>query len=228
MRKVLVAVAAMLLILSLGGTAAAAEPTTVYLVNTLDRTVVDVYLDGNLIIEDFAPGTILGPFVGESNQAIRIDMVEANTVLDMFNGPFAGMTGQLPAGETVAIVAQQIDIPGWLGAVNVFTYDLAPTGPDQATVMLVNATAAGRVNFVFYPGTANEQSFLTSAETSFTAHLPAGPTTATLIHSHRGPNDEDWGTFTADLKPGKLYVAFMYVKFGVGLTALRQEFNVGE
>jgi hypothetical protein len=228
MRKVLVALAAMVLILSLGGTAAAAEPTTVYLVNTLDRTVVDVYLDGNLIIEDFAPGTILGPFVGESNQPIRIDMVKANTVLDTFNGPFAGWTGQLPAGETVAIVAQQVDIPVWLGAVNMFTYDLAPTGPDQATVMLVNATAAGHVKFVFYPGTPGEQSFVAGSEHHFTARLPAGPTTATLIHSHRGPNDEDWGTFTDDLKPGKLYVSFIYFKFGVGLTELRQEFNVGE
>jgi hypothetical protein len=231
MRKVLAALAALVLILSLGGTAVAAEPTTVYLVNVLDRTVVDVYMDGNLIIEDFAPGTILGPFVGAFDGQVLIQMIPANTVLGDVNAPYTlapTAFTTLPAGETVAFVAQQVDVAGWLGALNMFTYDLSPTGPDQAAVMLVNATAAGHVKFVFYPGTPGEQSFTAGSEHHFMAHLPSGPTTAALIHSHRGPNDEDWGTFTADLKPGKLYVSFIYFKFGVGLTALRQEFNVGE
>jgi hypothetical protein len=228
MRKVLVALAALVLILSLGGTAAAAEPTTVYLVNVLDRDVVDVYLDGNLVFEDFAPGTILGPFVAESNQVIQIHMVLANTVLDPFNGYFAEWSRPLPAGETVAIVAQEVLIPGWLGALNMFTYDLAPTGPGQARAMVFNAFIRDSLQFVFYPGTANEQAFEASSESSFKAHLPAGPTTASLLMWTHDPAPHFLGTFSADLKPGKLYVAFVYFKFGVGLTSLRQEFNVGQ
>jgi hypothetical protein len=89
-------------------------PTTVYLVNTLPN-VVDVYVDDILILEDLPPYSIRGPFVGESNREIRINMVQANTVLDPFNGVFAVMFGQLPAGETIAIVLHNNNTGGSLG-----------------------------------------------------------------------------------------------------------------
>jgi hypothetical protein len=231
MRKLLAVLVVMALMLSLGGTAAAAAPTTVYLVNTLDRTVVDVYVDGNLILEDFAPDTIRGPFVGEVNDEVLIQMIPANTVLGepnefQYN---AEAVMRPPAGATVAIVAQNDNIPGSLGTLTMFSYDLAPTGPGRSTLMVHNAMIADDIQMVLSPGTANEQQLPSfGPEHQLQTRLPAGPTTALLVLSGRGPAPYVVGPFTADLRPGKLYVVFVTVRFGVGMRVLRQEFNVGQ
>ena len=229
MRKLLGIVVVILLVFGLGGTAAAAEPTTVYLINTLDRVVVDVYVDGNLIIEDFAPDTIRGPFVGEANGELWIEMIPANTVLGEPNQYLtnAVLVTSLPAGQTVAIVAQRNNIPGAMGTLTMFAYDLARTGSGQARLMVHNALVDDDIEVTFFPGTANEQVFSAGEGFHFQTSLPAGSTTASLILWGRDPAPEVIGTFTADLQPGKLYVVFIYRKLS-GIQVLRQEFNVGQ
>lgn len=231
MRKLLGILIVLALMMGVVGAASAAAPTTVYLVNTLDRDIVDVYVDGNLIIEDFAHDTILGPFVGAFDGEVRIEMIPANQVLGEEN-PFyiyypVAVT-HLPAGETVAFVAQEDNTPGSLGSLRMISYDLAPTGPGQATVMFFNALSRSSIEAVVSPGTANEQSFDASTASYFKTRLPAVPTTVSLFEWSHNPNPEFLGTFTGNLQPGKLYVAFVYYKFGVGLFMLRQEFNVGQ
>ncbi len=231
MRKLLGLLVVLVLMTAVVSTTSAAAPTTVYLVNTLDRKVVDVYVDGNLIIEDFAPGTIRGPFVGAINGEVRIELIPANAVLgqedpNYIQYPVA--VTHLPAGATVAFVAQEDNTPGSLGSLSMFTYDLAPTGPGHSTVMVFNALSRSSIEVVLSPGTVNEQSFDASTARYFKTRLPARLTTASLFEWTHDPAPHFVGTFTVDLKPGKIYVAFVYGKFGVGVTMLQQEFNVGQ
>jgi hypothetical protein len=228
MRKLLAVLVVMVLMLGLVGTTSAAAPTTVYLVNTLGL-VFDVYVDGNLIIEDFAPDSIRGPFVGESSGEIRIEMIRANTVLgeeDPNVLQYPTLETTLPAGETIAIITEVDNIPGSLGSLDMFIYDFAPTGPGQARLKLHNALYGDSIHIVLFPGTANEEE-LQLFYPDFQARLPVGPVTASLTIWGRGPLPEVIDPFTVDIRPGILYVVFVYRKRG-DLKMLTQTFPVGQ
>lgn len=227
MRKILAVLVVAALVLGLVGTTSAAAPTTVYLVNTL-RIVFDVYVDGNLIIEDFAPDSIRGPFVGEITGETRIEMIRANTVLGEEDPNilyYPTLVTRLPAGKTIAIVTESDNIPGSLGSLSMVTYDFAKTGPGYSRLMAYNALYDDSIEIVLFPGTANEQ-HLPTFGSHFQTRLPAGPKIASVILWGRAPLPEVLGPFTADLKAGKLYVVFVYRTLA-GLQMLTQEFNVG-
>jgi hypothetical protein len=231
MRKLLAVLVVMVLMLGLVGTTSAAEPTTVYLVNTL-RTVLDVYVDGNLIIEDLAPNSIRGPFVGEISGETRIEMIPANAVLGEEDPNilyYPTLVTRLPVGETVAIVVYADNIPGSLGSLDMFTYDFAPTGPGHSRLMVYNALTDDDIEIVLSPGTANEQHLpFIGNQAHREIRLPAGPKTALVLLWGRNPAPEVMGPFTANLQPGKLYVVFVSGNLGGGLQPLTQEFNVGQ
>jgi hypothetical protein len=227
MRKLLVILIVLVLMTGVVGTTSAAAPTTVYLVNTLP-TLMDVYLDGNLVLEDFAPFSIRGPLVGESNGPIRIDMIVANTVLDQFNGVNAILDATLPVGATVAIVAHNNNTPASLGDLSVVIYDFSRTGPGYANLLVFNALYGDDLEFVLSPGMANEEHLPTLGDgNERRLRLPAGPKTASVIVWGRAPLPEIVGPFMTDLQPGKLYAVFIYRTVGE-LRWLTQEFNVGQ
>jgi hypothetical protein len=227
MRKLLAVLVVIALMLGLVGTTSAAAPTTVYLVNTLG-IVMDVYVDDILILEDLPPHGIRGPFVGESNREIRINMVVANTVLDPFNGVFAVMVRQLPAGETIAIVARNNNTPGSLGDLNMIVYDFSRTGPGYANLLVHSSLYDESVYVVLSPGTPNEQELPALGNPNgHYLRLPAGSKTALVTIWGRGPLPEMHGPYMTNLRAGKLYVVFIYRVIGE-LRWLTQEFNVGQ
>jgi hypothetical protein len=230
MRKLLAVLVVIVLMLGLVGTTSAAAPTTVYLVNTL-RSVFDVYVDGNLILEDLAPGSIRGPFAGEITGETRIEMIPANAVLGEEDPNilyYPTLVTTLPAGATIAIVTEPDNIPGSLGSLDMFIYDFAKTGPGQSRLMVHNALYDDDIEIVLFPGTTNEQ-HLPIFGSHFQTRLPAGPKIASVILWGRAPLPSVFGPFTADLKPGKLYVVFVSGKpAGGGLQLMTQEFNVGQ
>jgi hypothetical protein len=230
MRRLLAILVVIIMMFGLGGMAAAAEPVIVYLVNTLSFPPLDVYVDGNLMIEDVPPETILGPFTAEFNGQVLIEMIPANTVLGEENGYQYNIAALMtfPAGETVGIVIQNDNTPGGLGVLDMFTYDFSATGPGNSNLMVYNALVDDHIEIVLFPGTANEQ-HLSSVGPTGVRHvrLPAGPKTASLVLSGRAPQPQVIGPFMADLASGKLYVVFIHQTFA-GFEYLSQEFNVGQ
>ena len=79
---------------------------------------------------------------------------------------------------------------------------------------------------MLFPGTANEQ-HLPPFGALFQTRLPAVPTTASVVVWGRNPLPDVFGPFIANLKPGILYVVFVYGN-REGLQMLTQEFNVGQ
>jgi hypothetical protein len=230
MRKLLGILIVVALMTGVVSTASAAAPTTLYLINTLSYPPLDVYVNGNLMIEDVPPETILGPFTAEINGQVLVEMIPANTVLGEENGYQynIAMLMTFPAGETVGVVIQNDNTPGGLGILDTFIYDFSATGPGHSNLIVYNALVDDDIEIVLFPGTANEEHFPSIGNTGDRRiSLPAGPKTASVILWGRAPLPEVVGPFTADLKPGKLYVIFINGISG-GLGWLTQEFNVGQ
>ena len=97
------AAAAVLVVLAVPGTAAAQSgPATVFVVHGVPGTPVDVYANGDVIIEDFQPLTIGGPLslpAGDYALAIRPAGSGANA------DPLASATATVEAGKNISVVA---------------------------------------------------------------------------------------------------------------------------
>jgi hypothetical protein len=228
MRKLLAVLVVVVLVFGLVGTTSAAAPTPVYFINVIPDTVLDVYVDGNLFIEDLSTGEAVGPFVGEIKGMIRFDMIPANSVFDPSRlGPLTSHA-LLAAGQTTGIMAQLSERPDQ-PIIVIFSYTIAKTGPGQSSFLVLHAMTGPGLEVLLSPGTANEQrSYYFFNQGGFWTRVPAGPTTASLVVYDWPPSDDPvLGPFTADLKPGKLYTIILYGTLD-NIRILKQEFNVGE
>jgi hypothetical protein len=227
-RKLLAVLVVMVLVFGLVGTTSAAAPTTLYFINVIPGMVLDVYVEGNLFIEDLSTGEVVGPFVGEIKGIIRIDLIPANTVFDPSRlGPMTS-SALFPAGQTLGVVAQLFNGPND-PILNYIFYTTAKTGSGQSSFAVHHAMVAPGLEVLLSPGTANEQrSYYFFNQGGFWTRVPAGPTTASLVLFDVPPNDDPvLGPFTADLKPGKLYTIILYGTLD-DIRILRQEMTVGE
>jgi hypothetical protein len=227
MRKLLAVLVVFMLVFGLGGTAAAAEPVIVYFVNAIPDTVLDVYVNTHLFIEDLSAGEVVGPFVGELKSMVRIDMIPANTVLDPSSFTHMRIESLLPPNQPLGFIAmlQGPNQP----TLSSFFYAAHKTGQGQASFHVVHAMLADGLEVLLSPGTANEQrGYYFFNDGGFWTRVPAGPTTASLVLFDSPPSDDPvLGPFTVDLKPGRHYVIILYGTLD-NIRVIRQEFNPGE
>jgi hypothetical protein len=133
------------------GAATATDTATAYVVHGIPGLVVDVYVDGQLFVKDFTPGTIAGPLTGAGGTA-NVAIVPAGG--DPAN-PALAATLTVNAGQNVTAVAH-LDANG-TPTLSVFNNDVSPTG--NARIVIRHTAAAPAVDLLVSPGAANELRF---------------------------------------------------------------------
>ena len=102
-------------------------------------TVVDVYVDGALTIEDFTFGQTVGPLtLPVATYGIQVKLANTDTVA-------IDQAVTVPAGGNFSVVASYTDADGALG-LNVFSNDLSKIRRHTARVALHHAAAAPAVD----------------------------------------------------------------------------------
>jgi hypothetical protein len=110
MRRLFAAAAAVaasaLAALGLSAAPASAAPATsqVYVVHNIPGVTVDVYLDGEIALEDFRPGTVAGPLTLPSGCCPTVTIYTAGADPNAVD-PVIDTTTALPAGGTVSLSA---------------------------------------------------------------------------------------------------------------------------
>ncbi|MCA0456203.1 MAG: DUF4397 domain-containing protein [Chloroflexi bacterium] len=223
MRKLMGLLVVVVLMMSIFAPVSAAGTATGYVVHGIPGLVVDVYVDGNLFVEDFKPDTIAGPLVGPAGQSGYIVIVPANG--DPAK-PALAATVSFNAGANVAIVAHLTEAGA--PTLSIFDNDFSKTGAGQTRLIVRHTAAAPAVDALFFPGTANELRVGPLANGQQTAAgLPAGSYTAALVPT--GTSTAAYGPFSARLGAGKVYVAYAVGSLSGGtFKMLTQEINVGE
>ena len=222
MRKLLSLVIVLALMIGVVSTTSANDSVTGYVVHGIPGLVVDVYVDGALFVEDFAPDTIAGPLVGPANRSAKVDIVPANGDPAQ---PALSANINFPAGSNVSIVAH-LDAAG-APTLSIFNNDFSKTGSGQTRLIVRHTAAAPAVDALFFPGTPNELRVGPLANGQQTAaNLPAGSYTAALVPA--GTSTAVYGPFTTNLKAGKVYVVYAVGSLGSSFKTLVQELNVGQ
>lgn len=139
------------------GPAAAADTGAVYVVHGIPDTPVDVYVDGTLALDNFAPLTVEGPIdlpAGDHEVAVTAaDAADASS-------PLLTATATVPAGGNVSLVAH-LDAAGD-PTITPFANDVAAIPAGQARVVVRHTAAAPAVDVraggtVVLPGVTNGQ-----------------------------------------------------------------------
>lgn len=222
MRKLLSLLAVLVLMTGAVGAASAADTATGYVVHGIPGLVVDVYVDGQLFVEDFKPDTIAGPLVGPANRSANVVIVPANGDPSQ---PALEATVSFPAGANVSIVAHLTEAGA--PTLSIFNNDFSKTGSGQTRLIVRHTAAAPAVDALFFPGTANELRVGPLANGQQTAAgLPAGNYTAALVPA--GTSTAVYGPFSSDLKAGKVYVVYAVGTLGSTFKLLTQEISVGQ
>ena len=183
MRKALLAVTAGLAVLAFAAPAGAQTTNgTLTVVHGVPGLVVDVYVNGALTLEDFAPDTVTDPLslpAGNYDLAIR----PANAAAD--SAPAIAGSATLPAGANASVVAH-------LGAtgqptLSVFVNDVSTIAAGQSRLIVRHTAAAPAVDILANGTPAlknlsnpNEAKADLPAGTISAAVAPAGTTTPVL------------------------------------------------
>ncbi|HUH06976.1 MAG TPA: DUF4397 domain-containing protein [Egibacteraceae bacterium] len=143
-RMILMALSAAVLVLAVAGPAAAqTDQGTVTVVHGVPDLVVDVYVNGDLTLEDFAPGTITDPLTlpaGDYELAIRPAGADASS------DPAIAGSATLPAGADASIVAH-LDADG-APTLSVFSDDTSEIGAGEARLTVRHTAAAPTVDIL--------------------------------------------------------------------------------
>jgi hypothetical protein len=202
MRKLMVSVLLLLTLALVGGSISAQSGVTGYVVHGVPGLVVDVYIDGALVLEDFQPGTIVGPLVGPANTPKTVAIVPANG--DPASPAIqATLTGA--PGSNISIVAH-LDENGAPTA-SVFENDFSATHGDNARVIVRHTAAAPAVDALFFPGTPNQLRVgpLSNGEQTV-AELAPGSYTVGLAPA--GTDTVVFGPATDSLAANRAYVVY--------------------
>lgn len=143
MRKLLVALAGIALLgLALTGTASAqAGNGTVTVIHGVPGLTVDVYVNGEPTLTDFAPQTVTDPISLPAGE-YEIEIRGAGEPAD--SEPAIAGTASLPAGANASIVAH-LDAEG-APTLSVFVNDMAPTAAGNGRLVVRHTAAAPAVD----------------------------------------------------------------------------------
>lgn len=121
--------------------ASAADTATVYVVHGIPDTPVDVYVNGDLTLDDFQPETVAGPLdlpAGSYDVAITA----ADAADD--SSPLLSTTADLTGGDNVSLVAN-LDASG-SPTINAFVNDVSSVKAGESRVVVRHVAAAPAVD----------------------------------------------------------------------------------
>lgn len=148
MRKTVAAGLAVGMITALGlalpATAATGQAAQLSVLHAIPDTPVDVYVNGELTLDDFAPGDLAGPLelpAGDYEVALTApDAADANTPI---LGP-ATLTLEAGANYTAVAHLTEAGDPG----LNLFTNDISQTAPGEGRLTVRHTAAAPAVDIL--------------------------------------------------------------------------------
>ncbi|MFC5290141.1 DUF4397 domain-containing protein [Actinokineospora guangxiensis] len=141
-KKVLALAGAAAAVLGLAIPAAAQETGTVYVVHGIPDTPVDVYVDGQRALDDFAPATTQGPLQLPAG-AREVTVFPADAA-DNSGDPVITANAELTAGANVTLVAH-LDAEG-TPVITPFTNDVSAVGAGKARLVVRHTAAAPAVD----------------------------------------------------------------------------------
>jgi hypothetical protein len=151
---------------------AQAETATVVVVHGIPNTPVDVYVNGNVTLEDFAFETVTDPLSlppGTHELAVRA------AGADPSDPPLLSASADLAAGNNVSIIAHLSDDGD--PTLTPFVNDTSPTAPGEGRIIVRHTAAAPAVD-VLAGGNPVFTDLTNPNEAA--ADLPAGTVTATV------------------------------------------------
>ncbi len=225
MRKLFSILVVMSLLVGVVGSVSGSDHDTVtgYVVHGIPGLDVDVYIDGELFVKDFAPDTVAGPLKGPGDRDARIDIVPAGGDPAQ---PALSATLSFPAGSNVSIVAHLTE--DGEPTLSVFDNDVSNTGEGQTRLIVRHVAAAPAVDALFFPGTTDELRVgpLSNGE-QVVETLPAGNYTAVVVPT--GTSDEVYGPLSSELRAGSVYIGYAVGNLDDGtFKFLTQQIYVGE
>lgn len=181
-----------------------AIPTgTVSVVHGVPGLTVDVYLNGELAIPGFEPGTIAGPL---TLPAIAYDIVIVPEGGDPSQPAISG-SASLPAGANVSIVAHLTE--SGAPTLSVFVNDMTPTAAGEARVGVRHVAAAPAVDLVLNQGS---DSFAVVEDVSnsqgATVDVPAGVYSGSINPANSAT--PVFGPVTQNFQAGSYQIAYAY------------------
>lgn len=224
MRKPLAAVAVSALaafaVAGFGAPAGAQDPTgTVTVIHGIPDTPVDVYVNGDLTLDDFQPGTVTDPLELPAG-----DYTISLTAPDAADDSAPILTGDttLPAGANASIIAN-LDASG-APALTVFVNDTAPTAAGEGRLVVRHTAAAPAVDVL-----AGDTPVIEGLENpdEATLSLPAGTVSASVAAA--GTTEAVIGPVDVPVVAGQVTIVYAIGSLEDGtLGAAVQTITVGE
>jgi hypothetical protein len=136
------AIAAGLAVFGISGVAGAAENASVTVVHGIPNTPVNVFVNGDLTLRNFAPGTVAGPLsLPAGSYQVRV-FPAANT--GGTGNPVISATAQVTAGANISLVAH-LNAAG-TPTLTPFVNDVSRLAPGQARLIVRHTAAAPAVD----------------------------------------------------------------------------------
>lgn len=144
MKKLIAVCAGLMMAAVLVSPASAQANSDVYVLHGIPGVTVDVYVNGELTLEDFAPETIAGPLsLPAATYDIKIFAANADPATA---APVIAVNPAVPAGESVSVIAH-LSASGE-PTVSAFVNDLSNTAAGNARVTVRHTAAAPAVDIV--------------------------------------------------------------------------------
>ncbi len=155
-------------------TASSAEEATLSVLHGIPDLPVDVYVNGELTVDDFQPGTIAGPLpLPAGDYEVALTATDAADASDPALGP---VTLTLEAGKNYTATAN-LDAAGE-PTLNLFTNDIAATNAGEGRLTVRHVAAAPAVDVL--AGGAAVVSNLTNPNEA-TLNLPVSTVSASIV-----------------------------------------------
>jgi hypothetical protein len=179
--------------LTIGTTAQAQETGTVYVVHGIPNTPVDVYVDGQRALDDFAPGTSQGPLqLPAGGHQVALFAADAP---DGSGSPVLSANADLPAGANVTLVAHLSE--SGQPTITPFVNDVSSVPAGQARLVVRHTAAAPAVD-VLAAGSPVISGLTNPNEKAL--EVPAGTVPAAVAAA--GTTEPVIGPANLDLKEG--------------------------
>ncbi len=192
----------LLVVASLGGTLAASDSGTgtVTVVHGVPGLTVDVYVNHELTLKDFAPGTVTDPLTLPAGN-YTIDIRPAGAAAD--SDPAISGTATLDPGANVTIVAH-LTADG-SPTLSVFSNDTSALDAGMARLVVRHTAAAPAVD-ILADGSVLVSNLANPDEAS--ADVPAGSYHVTIAPT--GSTEAVFDAGTLDLQAGTAYFVYAY------------------